>query len=142
MAMAMLASFNYYAIATATAVFFILGALWFSPLMFGNLWAEELRKKNVLIPHPTTMHMIRSMLLSLSSKIVAAYCMAYLVAATGAQTLHAGLMLGFIVAIGFNIMSIASICIWENRSLKLFFISSGYATIGVMMLGAILAVWR
>ena len=142
MNMALLSSINYGALAAATVTFFILGALWFSPLLFGNLWASELRKLNIIIPHPTMTHLIKSMFLSFCTKTVAAFCMAILVIMTGTLGLWDGMLLGALVGIGFNSTSIASVCIWENRSLTLFLISSGYATTGMIILSVILSVWR
>ncbi|NBC66602.1 MAG: DUF1761 family protein, partial [Bacteroidetes bacterium] len=36
----LLASLNWLSIIAATVVYFILGALWYSPVLFGNIWMK------------------------------------------------------------------------------------------------------
>jgi hypothetical protein len=142
MDMNMMLSINYMAVFVSALVFFVIGSVWYSPLLMSNLWVEELKRHNVTIHAPTASSLRNKMLLTFGMNVLASFAMAYLVALTNATTWQAGLMLGKIVSLGFAVTSVAGVFIWESRSFKLFLIDVGYPILGIMSSAVILAVWR
>jgi hypothetical protein len=136
-----LASINYLAVAVSSIVFFLLGSLWFSAL-FGSIWAQELKRHNVTIQQPTPRNVSIKMILTFAANVLASFAMAKLVILTGSNTLASGLTLGIITTLGFAVTTLASVFIWESRSLKLFLIDIGYPALGIIAAAIILSVWR
>ncbi len=137
-----LSSINYIAVAVSSVVFFILGSFWFAPLFFGSMWREELKHHNVTIKQPAQNVLLTKMLLTFCANILASFSMAELVVLTGSSTVETGLILGTIAALGFAVTAVASVFVWENRSLKLFLIDVGYPVVGIIIAAVLLSVWR
>jgi len=132
---------NYGAVLVSAVVFFMLGSVWFSTL-FGRMWVAELQRHNVIIKAPTTAALCTKMVLTFAANLLAAWCIALLVNMTGSTTAASGLQLGVIVVLGCAITTLASVFVWESRSLKLFLIDIGYPAVGIIASAIILSVWR
>jgi Protein of unknown function (DUF1761) len=116
------------------------GSLWFSAL-FGATWTEELKRHNVILQKPSQSSLMGKMIATFIMNIIMSYAMALLVVMTNSTTLVSGLLLGLIVSIGFAAPTLASVFLWESRSLRLFFIDLGYPTLGIILSAMILSVW-
>lgn len=141
MELSFLSNINYLAVAASTAIFFVLGSIWYSAL-FRSLWTEELKQHNVIIKQPTSQDLTFKMLLTLAANFLASLAMACLVHMTGSSTAASGITLGIIVALGFVATTLALVFIWESRSLRLFLIDSGYPILGVIISAVLLSLWR
>lgn len=138
---AIISQINHVAVAAAAVVFFIIGSLWFSAL-FQSMWVEELKEHDVKLKNHDSAVLRTKMILTFVSNYIASYAVAFLVIMTDSVTAHSGFMLGTIAAIGFIATAIASVFIWENRSLRLFLIDAGYPAVGIIVASMILSVWR
>jgi len=115
---------------------FAIGGLWYSPVLFGDIWAkelklssEELKKANMPLIFGTTfvLNIIAAMVLDIF---------------IGQQsTLLSGLMYGLIVAVAWVSTSLGINYLFSRKSLKLFFIDAGYFLVFFPIMGAILGVW-
>ena len=132
---------NHPAVIAAAFIFFAIGSLWFSAL-FGTMWREELKKEHTTIKEPTKQAIMAKMVQTLVANFIASYAMACLVIMTGSVTIESGLFLGTLAAIGFGATAIASVFIWESRSLKLFLIDVGYPVVGIIITAVLLSVWQ
>lgn len=141
MILSLLFSINFVAVAAAACAFFIIGSLWFSPLLFSSIWVKELEQHNVVIKQPTQADLVSKMLLTYAANFITAWAMGCLVYLTGSATILSGLILGTIVALGFAVTSVGSVFIWESRSLKLFLIDVGYPVVGIIVSAIILSLW-
>jgi hypothetical protein len=133
---------NYLAVLVASAVFFVLGSMWFSGILFGSVWVKELEHHKVTFKKPTQRDLLMKMLLTFIANFFACVGMACLVTMTDSSTATSGFWLGVLASAGFVLPAIASVFIWEGRSLTLFLIDSGYPTVGVILAGIILSLWR
>ena len=136
-----LSQVNYLAVAATSFIFFFLGSLWFSAL-FGSIWVKELKNHNVIIKEPTKSALMTKMFLTFGNNVLASLAMAILVNLTGSTTVISGIILGIIVTVGFATTTLASVFIWENRSLKLFLIDIGYPALGIITAAVLLSVWH
>lgn len=130
-------SINVWAIVVAALSSFLLGGLWYSPILFAKPWMvanglseEELKKTNpAKIFGP-------SLLLSL---VMAANLALFLgPKATAGFGLAAGAAAGF----GWVAASTAITYLFERKPLKLFLINGGYQAITLTMMGGILGAWH
>jgi hypothetical protein len=137
----LISQINCWAVVASVAVFFFLGALWFS-VLFAKAWVHELKLHNVTIKEPSTNKLLMNMGLTLANNSIIVCTVACLVAMTGSSTFASGLSLGLMVGCGFIATAIGGVFIWESRSLKLFLIDSGYQIVGTTIAAVILSVWR
>jgi Zn-dependent protease with chaperone function len=128
---------NWAAVVVAALVSFGLGGLWYSPLMFAKPWMrecglteEQTRKANLA----------RVFGLSLLAALVMAANLAAFIGAKG--TLAFGLFAGFATGLGWVAMSLGVIYLFEQRSLKLWLIDSGYQVLNYTLMGGLLGLWK
>jgi hypothetical protein len=130
------ADINWLSVIVAALAAFAIGGLWYSPILFGNIWAkelklsdDELKKANMPLIFGTTFVL----------NIIAAIVLDIFI---GQQsTLLSGLMYGLIVAVAWVTTSLGINYLFSRKSLKLFFIDAGYFLVFFPIMGAILGVW-
>lgn len=142
MDMSFLHSINYLAVLASSVALFIIGSVWYSPLLMSTIWVEELKKHQVTIKQPTSSELGTKMFLTFVTNVIASFAMACLVILVQSITWQSGVALGVTASIGFSATALASICIWQSRSLKLFLIDAGYPVVGSIASGVILSLWR
>ena len=129
---------NWLAIIAAAAATFLLGGLWYSPLLFGRAWMsankftqEDLNKGNM------------GKIFGLSfvfALVMAANLAAFL--ADAKTTVSWGATAGFLAGFGWVALAIATVALFERRSWKYVFINGGYMTVSFTVMGLILGLWR
>jgi len=131
------AGINWLSVIVAALAAFAIGGLWYSPVLFGNVWVkelnlseEELKKANMPLIFGSTF------VLNIISAIVLDMFIGQ------DATLWSGFMYGFIVAIAWVSTSIGINYLFSRKSLKLFFIDAGYFIVFFPIMGAILGVWK
>lgn len=131
-----MSTINVFAVAAAAVSSFLLGGLWYSPLLFGPMWQREAgdtRSKGE--GHPARVFGV-----SLLFAVIAALAYAWLIPAAAdlAQAALQGLAVGAgVVAASFGINYQ-----FANRSLRLLLIDGGYHTLQFAIYGVILGLWR
>jgi multisubunit Na+/H+ antiporter MnhF subunit len=128
---------NLMALLACVAVRFIVGGLWFSPLLFLRAWQAETGVNDAA--------MKPRMPLALASDLIGAILMAFVLAhATryaGASTALIGAMVGALAWLGFVAVTAVARVTYEGSSLKLFAINGGYNLVTLVVMGAILGQW-
>lgn len=134
---------NHLAIIGATIAAFLLGALWYSPLLFGNPWFESrgiLPKKTAAeaarVKNPTT-HLIATALM-----LIVAYVLNLFLRWLQVTTITDALSVGFFVWLGFMVTIGFINAIYENRSLSLFAVHSIYCLAYLELMAVVLTLWR
>jgi len=118
----------------AAVVYFGVGAVWYSKVLFAKLWQEEVKlKKADMTMAPTAM--ATSFLAMLLLVIVEAW----VVHATGTAGLAKGAWLGFKLWLGFAATTALINATFQNGSMRLYAIDQGYHLVGIVLAGAILA---
>lgn len=125
---------NILAVIVAAASSFLLGGLWYSPVLFGNAWNAE--NGGVKPPgHPAKVFGV-SFLFSL----VAAACFAYWLGP--APALEAALVAGLLAGAGFVAASFGINYQFAQRSFKLWLIDGGYHTAQFLLFALVLGLWH
>lgn len=132
-----LSKLNFVAIVVAALTTFVLGGLWYSPILFARAWMREAG-----LSETQTAQAKMGKVFGLSA--LAALVMAFNLAAfIGAKAdLWFGLFAGLATGLGWVAMSLGVIYLFEQRSLKLWLINSGYQVLAYTLMGAILGAWK
>ncbi len=129
-------SFNFWALLAATVARFFLGWLWYSPL-FGNAW----RNLAGLTPEEVKATLPKAIPSDLITSFIMAFVLAHAVRYAGATTAAQGAAVGFLNWLGFVFVVTFVAMLYEKRPFKLFLINSGFQLLGLLLMGAIIAVW-
>jgi len=134
-----LGNINYLAVLTATFITMILGALWFSPILFGEKWMKMMGFTEEQLKEDGS---AKEMIISVFTSFVEAIVLASLIIMTGADTFFQGLHLGLMIGIGIIAMVNLSNAMFNRVPIKLWLIGSGYRLVYFMINGALLAIWK
>jgi hypothetical protein len=127
---------NFLAVLVAAASSFVLGGVWYSPMLFGAAWQREAGDTG----KPGEGHPFKVFGVSFVFALIAAVVYAWIMppAATPGQALAQGLAVGAgLVAASFGINYQ-----FANRSAKLLLIDGGYHTVQFGIYGAVIGLWR
>jgi uncharacterized protein DUF1761 len=131
---------NYWAIVVAAVVAFVMGALWYSPLLFGKAYME-VRGMN-----PAAMADMKpqggEILGELVKNLVVAYVLAHFVAHLGVVGWKGAVQLGLWVWVGFQAMLLMGAVLHEKMPWMLYAIHAGDAFVKTLLMTVILGVWR
>jgi len=133
----MLESMNLWAVLAAGVTSMVLGAVWYSPVLFARAWMRE-----------SGMTEEKARAASLAKTLGTAFVLALIGAAVFAAFLGPSPAPAFATAAGFA----AGLCwvagsfginyLFEQRSLKLFLINGGYHTLQYTLIGLVLGLWH
>ena len=136
-----LGSLNYLAILLGVIINQAIGAAWYSAL--GKPWmaAVGITQEDIEATKGTRQQWY-PFIVAIACALVFTFCLALLTQITGAEGAVDGLFLGLLAAIGFIATSYATTYSFEDRSVRLFLINSGYPVISYASIGVMLAVWQ
>jgi len=115
----------------------VIGFIWFHPKVFGGAW---MRLANVS-PEAAERGKRRMPIMAffgLLASMLVAYVMNYFGIAWGVYDWIGALELGFWCWAGFVAPTMVGMVLWEQKSLKLYFITSIYWLVSFMVMGVIL----
>ena len=133
---------HYPAVIASAVAYWVLGALWYSPLLFARPfialkgWTPEQLAAIQSQSHAGEIG------LALLTSLLLAYVLAHFVKFTGAESARSGALTGFWLWLGFVVTTNLETVIFEQRPLGLYLINNGYHLAGMLGMGALLAVWR
>ena len=116
---------------------FLVGGLWYSPLLFGKVWqlAEGLSDAQCQKGHKPLVY-TAAFLLSILSATVLSYIL-------GAKpSLSYAVAISFLIGLGFITTSLGVNYLFAQRDVKLFLIDSGYHIVQFITYGIIFGVWH
>jgi Protein of unknown function (DUF1761) len=129
---------NHFAVVAAALATFVIGGVWYSPLLFHKAWMDangfteqDLRRSS----------MGKIFGLSFVFALVMAYNLAAFLAAPD-TTVWWGAVAGGLAGIGWVALSIGILGLFERRSWKYVLINGGYFASSFVAMGAILGAWR
>lgn len=129
---------NLFAIVAAAFSYFMLGGLWYSPILFGRVW---MRENGFTDAQVQGFSKARSFGGSAVLALVMATNLAFFLA-DEKTTFTWGLTAGALAGIGWVAAAIGVIGLFENRSWKYIGLNAGYQMVAFVIMGGILGVWR
>jgi Protein of unknown function (DUF1761) len=133
---------NWPAIAVAALVYFMLGALWYSKILFAKRWIADLK---IDVNNPDAKKGI-GMMFGGSFLMMFIQCLAIAIVAErmgirGAGWMS-GLKLGAFTGICFCSTTVAINYFYEKKPLSLFLINAGYAIVGNIIAAIVICSWE
>jgi uncharacterized protein DUF1761 len=128
---------NPWAILVAAIAAFILGAVWFSPALFGKAWKKANGFGANEPPKATGQMMLLAFVLTL---VMSANLAMFL--NDPKTTLAWGATAGFLAGVGWVAMGMGIVSIFERRPWTYVAVNGGYLTVALVVMGAILGGWR
>jgi Protein of unknown function (DUF1761) len=129
---------NWAAFAAAIAANFVLGGLWYSPLLFVRAWQAETGF--------TDQELGKRMPIALPGQLIASAVTAFVLLTfirfAGANSAVFGASIGVVAWLGFTAMPTLGYVLYGSRKPKLSLIDNGYHLVGLVIMGAILGGWR
>ena len=129
---------NWLAVLAAALSAFVVGGLWYSPILFGKVW---LKANGFTEAQAQSFSRARAFggafVLSL---IMSANLAMFLVDPT--TTVLWGMMAGALAGIGWAAAGLALVALFENRSWTYILVNGGYLAVSFVLMGAILGAWR
>ena len=132
---------NLLAVLVAAIATFVLGGLWYSPLLFGKVWVRAHGYT------PEKMEAMRagvgrSYAVSFLCYLVMATVMALLIGATDTVTALGGVRLGAVCWLGFAATIGLTANLFSDKPLATYLLDAGYQLVYLTVMAAILASWR
>ncbi len=130
--------FNHLAVFVSAIILWLLGALWYSPLLFAKPWVAIVGRQMGEKPKGV----VHGMIASFIGDLLVAFILAHFVYWSGGLGYGWGAFIGFIAWMGFVLGPLYPQRIYEGRPFTYFAINAGYWLVGLMVAGGVLSVWR
>ncbi len=134
---------NYLAVLVAAVASYTLGALWYSPFLFGKLWMSLSGfSEDKLNQMKEKTNLKQSYALGFISTLLSAMVLAYFMDLTGLFGLGSGILLGVLAWLGFTATTEVGGVLWEQKSWKWFLLQTGHSLAGLVVMGLVLGAWK
>jgi hypothetical protein len=132
---------NWLAVLVAALAYFVVGAAWYAPALFGNVWtrAGGLEMPEGQRPNPVVF------VTPLVGSILAAIALGMLAVATETDSIGEGVVLGLVTGVGFAIgISFVTAQFESNKPNRMVWgaVNAGYHFVGTLVAAVIIASWR
>ena len=128
---------NFLAVAAASVCSFLIGGVWYSPLLFYRVWLRESGLTEDALK-------LRNMALVFGGSFVLTLLMAFNLAAflAGPPDLAWGMAAGALAGAGWAGLAMGVTYLFEKRPLKLFLVNAGYHAVTFIGMGGLIGVWK
>jgi hypothetical protein len=133
----MLSNLNYLAVIVAAVATMGIGWLWYSPVLFGKVWMQEI---NMTEEDMKKANPLKAMLGSFLLTLVIGFNLAMFLA--GPSDFCWGLIAGALAGIGWVATSFGIVYLFEGKSFTLFLVNAGYQAVSFIVMGGIIGVWK
>jgi hypothetical protein len=129
---------NWLAVIVAAIIRMAVGFAWYSPPLMLKPWQAE----TGVTPESMRAGLGKAMVVDVIASLIMAFALANIIVGANITDWINGALAGFWVWLGFIATVLVSLWGYENRSLKLIAINLGNNLIALVLMGALLAVWR
>ncbi|MBI3577601.1 DUF1761 domain-containing protein [Candidatus Gottesmanbacteria bacterium] len=132
---------NYPAVLVASTAMMAVGFLWYSPILFAKSWMKLSGITDKKIADAKKKGMGKSYAIMAVGAVVSSFVLAHFVNFAAAYTPLDGALVGFWLWLGTIAPASTSMVLFEGKPWKLYLLKVGHVLTGMMVAGAILAVW-
>lgn len=135
---------NYLAVLAATVASMAIGALWYSPILFGRLWTSLMELDDKKLQEMKKKGKGKSYAIVFLGSLIVSYVLAHFVIYARAGGISDGITLGFWVWIGYFAIAMLGmdVVLWEGRPVKLYLLNALHYLVTLVVMGAILSIWQ
>lgn len=133
---------NWLATVVGALAYFALGALWYSPALFGNAWQASIGWDPEKAPPQMQ---VTTYVVPLLAQFVMAIAVGLLAVATSTDTIGKGVVLGLVVGLGLSLMHTLVDATFDPQKPKpwvWFWINGSYHALGLTIVAILHAVWN
>lgn len=129
---------NYLAIIVSALIYFFIGALWYSPLLFAKSWVQHIGKSEEQLKRGSKI----VFLYTFFALLVICFVTSFLVWFMGTSQYFSAIKVGLFLSLGYTSTIIAINNWYGQRSVKLTLIDSGYHIVGIVTATIVMAMWK
>jgi hypothetical protein len=130
---------NHFAVWVAGVAHFMLGAAWYTA--FARTWIDGIGKSEEQL-HAAQGSSSLPLVIAVAVAVIVAYTLAALIPKLGRQTAANGIKVGVVLALALIGSTLAMNYAFESRPVSLWLINTGYMTVGMAIMGAIVGGWK
>jgi len=131
-----------WSIIVAAVVAYVIGAFWYSPVLFGKQWMQLKGISENDITPESKRGMWKRYLAQLVTTLVLFSVLGFIITATGSVTAGDGIFLAFLVWLGFSVMPAIGDMLWNKAPFKLILITQVCSLVSWLIGGAIIGGWN
>ncbi|NIV18938.1 MAG: DUF1761 family protein [Woeseiaceae bacterium] len=132
-----LAAINWLAVVVSTVIAFAIGGIWYSKALFGSIWLEEVGLTEEVAQEA---NMAKTFGGTFVLQFLAVTALAVLLGSD--STWISGLQTGLLIGVFWIATAYGITYLFEQRSMRLFFINAGYNVFLFAVVGMIIGFWR
>jgi uncharacterized membrane protein YeaQ/YmgE (transglycosylase-associated protein family) len=132
---------NYVAVLVAAVVSMLIGAVWYSPILFGKEWMRLIGMTEKKLKEAKKKGVVKSYLAGFVGALVMSFILAHFIDFVQVTAFLEGVSTGAWVWLGFIAPVLLGSVLWENKPIKLYLINAAYWLVSLSLMGGILAVW-
>lgn len=129
---------NWWAVIVAALIRFFVGFVWYSPVAFVKPWQALVGMSHDSVNRG----MARAIFIELAMSLLMAFALANIVVGSNITDWLNGALAGFWLWLGFVVATHLPLWGFERRPLKLVAINLGCHLVSLLLMGALLAIWR
>ena len=136
-----LSQLNYLAVIVTAVAGFLIGWLWYSPVLFAKPWKAEMKITEEAMQAIAQKGMAGFLIKGFLYTLISTFALAVLIASRGSLNAMKGAGIGTFVGLLIVGMRLLNSAVWEQRSVRLMAINVGHETVLFTVQGAILGEW-
>jgi hypothetical protein len=136
----LLTHLNWLHVVVAAIAFFVLGALWYSPVLFSKPWAKLV---NLNMADPNARKGMGAMMFgSFILMIICCIALAIVYNILRLDSALSAVKFGLFFGVGFALTAVSISFIYERKPLALYAIDIGYLIAGIVAASLVLVLWK
>ena len=135
------ADINYLLVLLAAIVSMLVGAAWYSPLLFGNEWQKFSKLSPEDLERARQKGTGKYYLLQFCATLLMSYIVGLLVCFLHATSFSDGAKIGFWLWLGIAAPVLLGSVLWERKSVLVYLIDIGHYLASLVLMGGILGIW-
>jgi hypothetical protein len=128
---------NWLAVVVSTVIAFAIGGIWYSKALFGSVWLEEVGLTEEAVNNANVAKTFGG---AFVLQFLAVTALAVLLGTDG--TWQSGLQIGLLIGLFWIATAYGITYLFEQRSLRLFFINAGYNIVFFALVGTLIGYWH
>ncbi|MEK6825408.1 MAG: DUF1761 domain-containing protein [Nanoarchaeota archaeon] len=134
-------SVNYAAVLIAAVASMIIGAIWYSPAVFGKIWMKGAHMSGSDIKKAKKQGMGKLYLIAFIGSLLFAYVLAHFVSYVNAATNADALELALWTWLGFVVPLLLGNTLWKGESWGAYLVNIVYQLVSISVMAVILTYW-
>lgn len=132
---------NVWGVLGASVVGWLIGMLWYSPVLFGKKWMKLSGITEKQVREQREKGMAKQFVASFIAVIVLAVVLDYVLARMNVMTAMSGALTGILLWAGLLATSMLNSVLWEDKPLAVYWINTSHYFVALAVMGALLATW-